>query len=77
MDASDADRRSRDCSSKILKNTEDYVSKKLKYVYKQTSTDFLGLRIPSYVLRTSLFLSVVFFTFATRFYLIHEPKHIW
>ena len=77
MDVNNADRMSRDCSSKILRNTEDYVSKKLQYVYKQTSTNLLGIQVPSYVLRTALFLGVVCFTFVTRFYLIHEPKHIW
>ena len=66
-----------DCSSKILKDTESYVSKKLQYAYKQTTSDLFGIQIPSYVLRTAIFLSVVIFTFTTRFYLIHEPKHIW
>ena len=66
-----------DCSSKILKDTEDYVSKKLHNAYKHTTSDLFGIQIPSYVLRTAIFLCVVIFTFTTRFYLIHQPKHIW
>ena len=72
-----ADSREMDCSSKILKTTEDYVSQKLQYAYIQTTSDLFGVRVPSHVLRTAIFLSVVLFTFSTRFYLIHEPKHIW
>jgi hypothetical protein len=66
-----------DCSSKILKTTEDYVSKKLQYAYREGTSNLFGIRIPSHIIRTAIFLSVVIFTFTTRFYLIHEPKHIW
>ena len=68
---------SKDCPSKMLKTSEDYVSEKLQRAYKQTATELFGIRIPSHVLRTSVFLSVVVFTLITRFYLIHQPKHIW
>ena len=33
--------------------------------------------VPCHVVRTAIFLAVVSFTFVTRFYLLHEPKHIW
>jgi hypothetical protein len=77
MDGKKANSMAMDCSSKILKNTEGYVSQKLQYVYKQTSNDLFGVRLPSHVLRTALFLSVVIFASVTRLYLINEPKHIW
>ncbi|XP_028396136.1 protein O-mannosyl-transferase 2-like isoform X2 [Dendronephthya gigantea] len=76
MEEKNGNTMSRECSSKILKNTEDYVARKLQYVYKQTSTDLFGVQVPSHVLRTAIFLIVVLFTFTTRFYLLHRPKHI-
>lgn len=42
---------------------------------KQPSLNQTG--VPSHVVRTAIFLAVVSFTFVTRFYLLHEPRHIW